>query len=99
MAKRFKTTVPRYVGGKYVDASVERPAVVEFSDKIIVKLVENKDDPRYGKPVDLTLIPIDDPDPEKPKAYFHDVRRTTQSAAARDKVMPPGKRVSDVDPV
>lgn len=88
MPQKFWTTVPRYVDGKYVVASPDHPALVEFPDHLKVK-------------ADMTLVPVETEDnaPKelpKPKliAPFADVRRGPPGKLAANA----GKRPSDMDP-
>lgn len=75
MPQRFLTTVSRYVDGKFIAASIEYPAEVEFSDRHKVPESELKTG---------ALLPIDVKPEERPKLKppFADHRRGSAPTAA-----------------
>lgn len=72
MGKKYLTTSPRYIGGKYIDASPEKPAIVEVPDgvKPDSRLIELDKD---GKPVGY----------QKPKAHFAEKKGGAAPTAAQ----------------
>jgi hypothetical protein len=73
MAQKFWTIAPRYVNGKYVTASPEAPALVEFPDHLKIKM-----NPDGKTPQDGTLIPYEEkktPPVEERAKPFAEIRR------------------------
>lgn len=89
MPQRFLTTIPRYVDGKFIHASIEYPAEVTFPDGLKIPDTEFKTG---------ALLPIDAPLEERPKLKppFADVRRGPPTAAAARATG--SKRPSDSEP-